>query len=151
MTKTVAQLMQTGILTVTPSMRVSELAAFLEDGGIHGAPVVDKHGKILGVVSRTDILRLLAERKGEDYYSLWPPKIEKKRIPQTVRDIMSHRIVSIAETASAKTAAALMDKEKIHRILVTREGAFVGILAASDLRESLAGSARPALTPTRNA
>lgn len=161
MVKKVSELMSKGFLTVTPSMRVSELAAFLEEGRLHGVPVVDKKGKLLGVVSRTDVVRLLAQEQreegfhnpfftgfvdDEDYRALWPARAKIQEIPQTVRDIMSSRVVSIPETASAGTAAAKMAKEKIHRILVTREGAFVGILSASDLLSCLAEYERAAFT-----
>lgn len=153
MVKKVSQLMQTGILTVTPSMKVGELADFLDENRIHGVPVVDKKGKLLGVVSRSDIVRLLADEErdekfhnpfysgfvdDEDYRSLVPEEKKRQEIPQTVRDIMTNRLISISETASAGTAAALMAKEKVHRILVTRGGAFVGIVSAIDLLRCLA-------------
>lgn len=155
MLKTVSELMQRGMLTVSPSTTAAELAKFFEKHRVHGAPVVDKKGKLLGVVSRSDLVKLIATERergrgdfhnpfytgfvgDEDLRSVWPRGIASDNFPQTVRDIMSDRLIAIAETASAGTAGALMAKEKIHRILVTREGAFVGILSASDLLRCLA-------------
>lgn len=155
MFKTVAELMQCGMLTVTPNTTVAELAKFFEGNRVHGAPVVDKKGKLLGVVSRSDLVKLVTTERergssnfhnpfytgfvdDEDLRAVWPRGIASGKLPQTVREIMSDRLIAIAETASAGTAAALMAKEKIHRILVTREGAFVGILSASDLLRCLA-------------
>lgn len=59
--KTVREIMQTGVVTVAPEATVTELAQLLYERGISGAPVCDGGGKVLGVVSATDLVRLAAE------------------------------------------------------------------------------------------
>ncbi|MFQ5675044.1 MAG: CBS domain-containing protein, partial [bacterium] len=49
--------MNTNVLTVNNDMTVHELALFFTENMISGAPVVDEAGKLLGVVSLSDIVR----------------------------------------------------------------------------------------------
>lgn len=59
--KTVQDIMHRDVVTVGPDTTVRELARVLSDGEISGAPVVDRTGRVMGVVSATDVLRLAAE------------------------------------------------------------------------------------------
>ena len=56
--------MQASVLTVSPGMSLTELEDFLVSKRITGAPVVER-GVLIGIVSRSDIVRLLIE-KGAD-------------------------------------------------------------------------------------
>jgi CBS domain-containing protein len=60
----VRDVMQTNVETVSPEMTIRELARFWARHGISGAPVADASGRILGVVSSTDLVRLTAEEPG---------------------------------------------------------------------------------------
>ena len=62
---TAADVMNPRVLTVREDMTVRELAHFLVDHDISGAPVVDEDGKLVGVVSVTDITLALAEEEEE--------------------------------------------------------------------------------------
>jgi CBS domain-containing protein len=57
----VEDVMQYQVVTVPPQMTVRELVQTLIDESISGAPVLDGSGRILGVVSATDVLRLAAQ------------------------------------------------------------------------------------------
>lgn len=57
----VRDLMQTDLVTVSPDATVRSLTRLLSDHQISGAPVVDRSGQVVGVVSATDILRLAAD------------------------------------------------------------------------------------------
>ena len=54
------QIMTKEIITVTPSMTVKSLANTLIKNQISGAPVTGKDGKIIGIVSRADIVGAIA-------------------------------------------------------------------------------------------
>ena len=51
----------------------------------------------------------------------------------TVDEVMTNEIVSVTPGTSVKAAAATMNKHKIHRVLVMKDGAIVGILSAFDI------------------
>ncbi len=57
---TVREIMQADVLTVPSNMSVGELAQTLLERGISGAPVVDREGRVIGVVSASDVLRLVS-------------------------------------------------------------------------------------------
>jgi CBS domain-containing protein len=60
-TLSVGEIMQYQVVTVPPQMTVRELVQTLVDESISGAPVLDASGRILGVVSATDVLRLASQ------------------------------------------------------------------------------------------
>jgi CBS domain-containing protein len=57
---TVRDIMQSEVLAVVPEMTVRELIHLLLEERISGAPVLGPTGKVLGVVSSTDVLRMTA-------------------------------------------------------------------------------------------
>ncbi len=60
----VRDIMQTDVVTVGPDTTARELARVLADEEISGVPVVDEVGRLVGVVSQTDLVRLAAEGTG---------------------------------------------------------------------------------------
>ena len=60
-TRTVKDLMSPHIITVADDMTTDALARYLIEREISGAPVVDGQGRLVGVVSMTDIGRNVAE------------------------------------------------------------------------------------------
>ncbi len=57
----VRDIMEPEVITVPPTMPVSELASLLDRAGITGAPVVDMAGALLGIVTVRDVMRLARE------------------------------------------------------------------------------------------
>ena len=110
-------IMTRDIITVNPTMTVKNLAMTLIKNQISGAPVSAKNGKIVGVVSETDIL----VKKGKD-----------------VKAIMSKKIVSVKEETPVEEIAQLMTTHKIKRLPVMRGDAVVGIVSRADLVSAIA-------------
>lgn len=118
MWKTASDFMKRELITVDPETKLEQLAELLDDEEIHGVPVVNRNGFPLGVVSMTDINRSLSEDPGASVRA---------------RDIMSDRLVTATENTSAGALAALMLKEKVHRVLITRDRELVGMVSSTDL------------------
>jgi len=90
-------------------------------------PVVDKSGKILGVVSEADLLAKQGAR---------------------ARDIMSAKIFTVREDAPVEDIASLMTAEKIKRVLVVGEKELAGIVSRADIVRAIAlGDYMPLSTP----
>jgi CBS domain-containing protein len=69
-------LMQYHVVSVGPEATVRQLVQLLTEKGVSGAPVLDRHGKILGVVSTTDVMRLAAhEAEVPAGQSSWEPVV----------------------------------------------------------------------------
>ncbi|MDX1501459.1 MAG: CBS domain-containing protein [Thermoanaerobaculia bacterium] len=144
-----SDVMNPEVLTVRERMAVQDLAEFLIDNEISGAPVVDDEGRLVGVVSMVDIVAAASEAVGfatddrrPDFYlrdladSFSEEEIKDLQIEQEtsrVGDIMTPSIYSVSEDTSVSEVASMMLRAHLHRVLVTREEALVGIISTSDL------------------
>jgi CBS domain-containing protein len=152
---TAQDIMTRDVIVVRDSMGVSELASVLMSNMITGAPVVDDAGKLVGVVSATDVVRGSAlEASGvraESSYYLrgWEDKIEQEelrafRIVESegtlVRDIMTPVIFSVSEATSLSEMADAMIGGRIHRLIVTKDDAVVGIVTTLDMLRAIRDS-----------
>ena len=147
---TAADLMNPRVLTVREDLTVRELANVLVENEISGAPVEDRSGKLVGVVSLTDIAAALAEddeletesERGDFFLSEWEDdgmsreEIEELGLDEaelTVADLMTPEVFTVREDTPVSEIAEAMIQNHVHRILVTREVRVVGIISTSDL------------------
>lgn len=156
------QVMNPDVITVRDDMTVQEVAAFLTENQISGAPVEDGEGRLIGVVSYTDIARAASDPNALEPPALepefftrgWeeaPLSVEDLRgmhvtVPSlTVAEIMTPRLHSIGEDATVAEAARMMLDAHIHRLLVTSGHKVVGVLTTFDLLRLLVedGAASP--------
>ena len=56
---TIARLMRTPVLSVTPATTVAEAAERMTAAGVHGLPVVDEEDRVVGLVTTSDVIRSL--------------------------------------------------------------------------------------------
>lgn len=114
--------MERDVVCVSPDLEVGALRELLLERGISGAPVVDREGRPIGVVSKTDVLQACESRSAE-----------------RVTDIMMPVSFKLTEAAPLGQAAALMAFEGVHRIVVVNTaGMVVGILTTIDVMRWLA-------------
>merc|ERR1711972_1022707 len=65
--RTVGELMTKPAIVTTPKARVAYAAAMMLQNKIHRLPVVDKEGRLLGIITRTDVFEpLLCDPEAED-------------------------------------------------------------------------------------
>lgn len=146
---TAADLMNPRVLTVRVDLTVRELANVLVENEISGAPVEDRSGKLVGVVSLTDIAAALADgeedgegERGDFFLSEWADdgmsreEIEELGLDEAelmVAEIMTPEVFAVREDTPVSEIAEAMIQNHVHRILVTREDRVVGIISTSDL------------------
>ena len=150
---TAREVMNSEILTVTEDMTVHELATFLTDHEISGAPVEDLDGRLIGVVSTTDLARNAFESgSAEDsdehpFYHSWatarldPEDMEELHVEEEgmqVRDIMTPTVFAVDAEAPVSHVAQSMLDGHLHRLLVIDGQKVVGIISTSDLLRLLA-------------
>ncbi|HEY8257441.1 MAG TPA: CBS domain-containing protein [Gemmatimonadales bacterium] len=127
----VDELMQRNVKTVRSDDSVAEAIVALADAHVSGMPVVDRAGKVVGVVSTTDVLAAEAESPdgvgGEDDWQNTP-----------VRDIMTPHPFSIAPGDDVREAARQMLYAEVHRLFVSEGGQVVGIISTSDIVRAVA-------------
>lgn len=154
---TASDVMNPRVLTVRYDLTVRELANFLVENDISGAPVVDESGKLVGVVSVTDIAEVLSEEEDDEdeeedddgdeeserstfFASEWDGRMSREDVEEipagnelTVDDLMTPDVYTVSEETPVSELASAMIANHIHRLLVTREDRVVGIISTSDL------------------
>jgi len=110
-------IMTRDVITVDPTMTIKNLAMTLIKNQISGAPVANKAGKIVGVVSESDIVA----KKGKQ-----------------VQAIMSKKIISVTEETPVEEIARMMTTHHIKRLPVMTDGKVVGIVSRADIVSAIA-------------
>lgn len=121
-----SDLMQKGVVVVSPELRLDQFEELLTSEDISGAPVVDTNGALVGIASKTDIVRALSEELRERSDSDLGSNL-------TVEDIMSGEVVTVGPDEDAKAIARKMIDGHLHRVLVVNESDVVGIVTSLDL------------------
>jgi CBS domain-containing protein len=104
-----------------------------------GAPVVNRDGKVVGVITQRDILAWHAqtlEALAQDQQPTADTYLHRLRT-ESVSAVMTQPAATIAETATVDSALELMRERGLHRLPVTRDGTLVGIVTGSDILLSL--------------
>lgn len=108
---------------------------------VSGLPVVDKDGKLVGILTEGDLLRR-AEMGTDRHRPRWleivvgPRRVAKEYVEthsRHVGDLMTSDVVTIEESAPLADAVALMEKHRVRRLPVVRQGKLAGILSRADL------------------
>lgn len=126
---TVGDLMTPDPILVRSDAPLVKAAHLLDQHRIHGLPVVDESGALVGVVSQTDMLRA---RTTEYLWTAWRGL--------QVRHLMSTPALTISAEASLTDAAARMEEYQVHRLVVVAEDGVspIGIVSTSDLVRAMA-------------
>ena len=137
-------------ITVKPQTPIKEAIKILAEQRISGLPVVDDAGKLVGVISETD---LLWQETGVEppLYIMFldtviflenPARHEQelhKALGQTVGEVMSDNPVTVKADQPLRKAAKLMQEKSIRRLAVTdQEGQVIGILTPGDIVRAMA-------------
>lgn len=123
----IGDIMTREVFTLRPTATADEASWALAVRGISGAPVRDGMGRLVGVVSRSDLTD--------------PERHPLGLGDQTIREIMTPAMLTLHESDPALNAVRLMVREEVHRILVVNDaGDLVGIITPTDvLRAMLEG------------
>lgn len=124
----VRDIMTTKVFTLSRDTSTGEAARCLSDHRIGGAPVIDR-GRIVGIVSKTDLLDMRTRRNEEG--------------PTTVDDVMTHLVLAVNPSDPAMLAVRLMADKGIHRAVVVDDGGkLAGIISPMDVLRALARGER---------
>lgn len=144
----IKDIMTKKVITVSPEMGVHKLAELFVKKNISGAPVVDKSGKLLGVVKEEGVifqdkkvhlptfinlsigyLTLGTERYNEEI---------KKITASIVADIMEKDIVTIGPNAEIEDVATLMLEKGVYYLPVVDNGKLAGVVTKKDIVRAIA-------------
>lgn len=121
---TVAQLMTANPIVIQADASLSEAAELMDVDRVSGLPVCDRSGRLVGVLSQTDVVR--ASTRG-GLRDAWP------RL--TARHLMTRPPITVGPAVPLLEAARQMQHAGVHRLVVVAydSEAPMGVLSMSDL------------------
>nr|WP_201280505.1 CBS domain-containing protein [Hassalia byssoidea] len=152
MPKTVADVMSRDPIVVRSETSLNEAIQILAERRISGLPVVDDAGKLVGIISETDLMWQETGVTPPAYimfldsviYLQNPATYERdlhKALGQTVGEVMSKDPITISPEKTLTEAARVMHDKNVHRLPVLDEsGQVIGILTRGDIVRAMAAS-----------
>ena len=132
---TVGDLMTPDPIVIRADAPLAEAVGIFDLSRVHGLPVVDAGGLLVGVLSQTDLVRA---RATEHLWSSWPGL--------AVRHLMTSPALTAGATMSMEEAAHLMEERHVHRLVVVGEDEEtpIGVISAGDIVRAMAEAIRDA-------
>jgi len=150
MPKTVAEVMSRDPIVVRPETPLNEAIQILAEKRISGLPVVNDTGKLVGIISESDLMWQETGVTPPAYimildsviYLQNPAKYERdlhKALGQTVGEVMSSDPVTVSADKTLREAAKLMHDREVRRLpVIDSEGKLIGILTRGDVVRAMA-------------
>ena len=113
--------MDTTVHCVAPGTPILDAVDFLLEHHVTGAPVVDAQGRLVGMLSERDCLKLLAKGVDEDLRN------------RTVSEFMISDVVSVPPDMDMYWAAGIFLGSTVRRLPVVEEGKLVGAITRFDI------------------
>jgi CBS domain-containing protein len=138
---TAADLMTPDPVTLPETTPLAEAAAVMADRGLKRIPVVDAQQRLVGMVSRSDLLATVAEGLRQRPAT---PIRQPDGAPKTVGEIMITDVPTVQpDTPLAETLDRLLETDKRRVIVVDGERRVVGIITDGDVMRRAAKRVRP--------
>jgi CBS domain-containing protein len=112
------QFMTAKVVVVSPEATLHEAARLLAVEEISGLPVVDTGGKVVGMVTESDVLTAL---------------LESAALETPVRHLMTTPVVTVDEFTPVATVIRLLRERHFHHLPVTRHDVVVGLITPQDV------------------
>lgn len=144
--------MEKNVIKFQVDDRIVDVAGSLRENKISGAPVMNKEGQLVGIISEGDIMRLLEVHSPHIRLILPSPldlielpvrmKYEMDEIAEDMNkaaslligEIMTKKVVTITPDADISDAAQLMDTHDVKRLpVMDSDGKMVGIITRGDI------------------
>ena len=147
--------MNTKVITIKQNQSVKDAVEKFSKNHISGMPVVDEKENVVGIITESDILKLLEHEYSKLDEKYKDPTITidlallsklrkvhniyketKGKIP--IYEVMQKKIITVTPGETIEKAAKLMMKNGVNRLPVVIKGKLVGIVARDDIIKALA-------------
>lgn len=152
----VKEIMKKRVITLKSNDTIKDVVLTFSKHNISGAPVVDDKGKVIGMMSETDIITTL-ERMGREVKMVYlSPALSmvglsfketpsEKRVEEIFKDVsdikvsdmMKRNVKSVAPNDKLKAVIDIIASGKINRVPVIENGKLVGIVTRGDIIRNL--------------
>jgi CBS domain-containing protein len=146
--QTIAEIMTKEVVTVKKETTLREIAGIFEERRFGSLPVTDDNGKLIGIVTASDLIEQGRSLHIPTVISIfdWVIPLEgektlerelKKMTAQTVGEILTSEVITISSAEPASKAADLMSYHKLHALPVVDGDSLVGIVSRIDIIRNL--------------
>jgi len=151
-----ADVMVRNVVSVKPDDTVGDVVDLLLEHDISAVPVTDDENRVVGILSEADLIHR-QEIDTEKPHRWWIEAVLPasklaneftKAHGQRVDEIMSPAVVTAAEDTPLGEIATLLERHRIKRVPIVRDGKLVGIVSRSNLIQALASATPHADGPT---
>ena len=129
----VRDLMQRNVLTIPATMPFTEIIHLIVVAGVHGAPVLDDQGLVVGVISAMDLLRATEQAYDDDRDDGEGCDPVAELRASTAITLASPEPTWVSPETPLGEVARLMRDTGTHRVLVGSQRRLEGIVTAFDL------------------
>lgn len=139
-------IMTRDVATVGPDATIGAVIAVMLARHASGVPVVTADGQLAGIITEGDLLRRVeTATEGQSRRSFFEVLLGSghqateyvRSHSRRVSDLMTERVLSVAENTPLAEVVRLMESKHIRRVPVLRDGKLVGIVSRSDLVRAL--------------
>jgi CBS domain-containing protein len=141
-----SDVMVTTVITVGPDASVQDVANLLLQHRISAVPVVAGTGEILGIVSEGDLINR-PESETRHRKSWWLDALASNESlaaeyvrshSRQVTDVMTREVITATPETPVAEVAALLERNRIKRVPIVKNGKIVGIVSRANLLQGLA-------------
>ncbi len=125
----VGQRMSHPVITAYPEMSLKEALDTMHREEIRRMPVVDRHGKMIGIVSE----RVLLKASPSDATTLDVWEMKEKMRELTVEQFMTRQVTTVTEDTPLEEAARIIIDQGITGMPVMRGEELVGFITMEDI------------------
>ncbi len=146
----VKDIMTRKVVTVGPEATLRDVAHILFENHVSGVPVIDDQGRLLGIISETDIVAAVKtyERRLNMVFPTpsilsitFKPDYKEKELTSAVKefqtlkakDVMTSQILVLGPEDTLQRVVLVMNSFGVNRIPIVEDTKLVGIVARSDV------------------
>jgi CBS-domain-containing membrane protein len=138
MGRRVREVMTQDVVTVDEHASFKDVATLITENRVSAVPVLDREGRVLGIVSEADLLLKEEFPEGPASRRLFQGRRQRidraKAAGDTAAELMTAPAVTVGPDASVAEAARLLDRHGIKRLpVVDPAGPLLGIVSRADL------------------
>lgn len=128
----VGSIMTNEVIKVKNDDRLDKVHDIFMNQNIHHLPVLDGEGKLVGVISKSDLMLVL---DWGTKLNLRSSTIRNEYLLKSnlVEDVMTKEITCVSPTDTLETCAGILKKNKFHALPVIHDNTLVGMITSFDL------------------
>src|SRR5215207_4388649 len=136
-----AEIMTRDVISVPADASVVQAARLMLQRHVSGLPVTDDRGNLVGIVTEGDFLRraeIGTQRKRARWleFLIGPGRLATEYVRacgRKVEEIMTSDLYTVTEDTTVDRIVHLMEKHRVKRIPVERDGRLVGIVSRANI------------------